>query len=96
MKINLSEPYKFTLPVYKDQRGYLIEFSKKDHFIKNQKLNYEIYTLSTGKVFRGLHFQLPPKDQNKLLILKTGKIKDYVINLRKGKNFGKKKNIQFD
>ena len=91
MKINLSEPYKFTLPVYKDQRGYLIEFSKKDHFIKNQKLNYEIYTLSTGKVFRGLHFQLPPKDQNKLLILKTGKIKDYVINLRKGKNFGKKK-----
>lgn len=91
MKINLREPYKFSLPIYKDQRGYLIEFSKSDHLIKNQKLNYEIYTLSTGMVFRGLHFQLPPKDQNKLLILQMGSIKDYLIDLRKGINFGKKK-----
>lgn len=91
MKINLREPYKFSLPLYKDQRGYLIEFSKSDHLIRNQKLNYEIYTHSTGMVFRGLHFQLPPKDQNKLLIMKMGCIKDYLIDLRKGINFGKKK-----
>lgn len=91
MRINIREPHKFSLPTYKDQRGYLIEFSKSDHFIKNQKLNYEIYTYSNGMVFRGLHFQLPPKDQNKLLILKMGNIKDYLIDLRKGINFGKKK-----
>lgn len=42
------------------------------------------YTRSKRNVLRGLHFQVPPKSQDKLTFCIVGEVYDVVVDLRKG------------
>lgn len=69
-----------------DNRGYFSEIYRKDlldNFI-GKKINFcqENKSKSVKNVFRGLHYQLPPNDQTKLVSVIEGKIIDVVVDLR--------------
>ena len=50
----------------------------------------EYYAVAKPGVVRGIHFQLPPEEQEKLVTCIMGEIQDVVIDLRKeSKTFGK-------
>lgn len=48
------------------------------------KVAEEYFTYSKQNVFRGLHFQVPPKALDKLVYCVSGQITDYVVDIRKG------------
>ncbi len=73
--------------VFEDARGYFFESYNKQ-FFANEGLHYEWIqdnqSSSSYGVIRGLHFQLPPKAQAKLVRVLEGVIKDVVVDIRKG------------
>tara|TARA_B100000989_G_C19309618_1_gene371973 strand:- start:30 stop:572 length:543 start_codon:yes stop_codon:yes gene_type:complete len=76
-----------------DQRG---KFEKTFHnqLFKKADLDFKVmesyYSVSKRNVIRGMHFQLPPNDHDKLIYVVSGKILDVVIDLRRSsKTFGK-------
>ncbi len=73
--------------VYHDSRGWFFEFYKNEVFhqagIRHQ-FSQENISFSRKGVVRGLHFQLPPHEQAKLVSVLSGKVLDVVVDLRKG------------
>lgn len=73
--------------VFEDARGYFFESYNKNVFL-SQGLNYEWQqdnqSSSSFGVIRGLHFQVPPKAQTKLVRVLEGAISDVAIDIRKG------------
>jgi len=69
-----------------DDRGLFVKTFNKNTFKKNN-LNFEIresyYSVSNKNVIRGMHFQLPPYDHEKLVYVTKGSILDVVLDLRK-------------
>lgn len=69
-----------------DERGSFVKTFNKNVFNK-LNLNFEIresyFSISKSKVIRGMHFQLPPHDHEKLVYVPQGAILDVVIDLRK-------------
>ena len=78
-------PKKIKRKIYKDKRGFLLEVVPKN---LNKKFIYSILTESKKKVLRGMHFN-KKMNEEKLVIILNGNIKDVTINLNEGKNFGK-------
>ena len=79
---------------FKDERGYFFEsFNQK--IFKNKishKLSFcqENESFSKRGVIRGLHYQLPPFAQSKLVRVVHGKVLDVVVDIRKvSPSFGK-------
>lgn len=72
--------------VAEDERGTFVKTFNLQDFINN-KLNFEIresyYSISQKNVIRGMHFQLPPSDHEKLVFVPCGSILDVVVDLRK-------------
>jgi dTDP-4-dehydrorhamnose 3,5-epimerase len=72
--------------VFKDDRGYFFEHYSEEKF-KNKNLNYRFVQDNESKssfgVIRGLHYQLAPFSQTKLLRVIQGKIFDVAVDLRK-------------
>ncbi len=74
-----------TPQVYSDQRGYFMEsYNKlkvgkmiKDDFVQDNE------SLSKKNVLRGLHLQLPPYAQAKLIRVIKGSILDVAVDLRR-------------
>lgn len=79
--------------VYHDSRGWFLEFYKEEPFHKlgiPYKFTQENISFSRKGVIRGLHFQLHPWQQAKLVSVLSGKVMDIVVDLRKGSStFGK-------
>ena len=78
--------------VFGDSRGFFMESYKKSDF-KNagilEDFNQDNHSKSTKGVLRGLHYQLPPKPQAKLVRCTKGKIFDVAIDIRSdSKTFG--------
>lgn len=69
-----------------DDRGLFVKTFNSNSF-KENNLAFEIresyYSSSKKNVIRGMHFQLPPYDHEKLVYVTSGKILDIVIDLRK-------------
>ena len=79
------KPVKFKSNDFYDNRGFLIELiPNKIKF----NFNYSIITFSKKNVLRGMHYNKTEKE-NKLIYILNGRIYDVLINLNKGKNFGK-------
>ena len=83
-------PIVFEPDVYKDSRGYFFEsFNGKvlDDIKELTGLNINFTQDNESKsskgVFRGLHFQLPPYEQAKLVRVVRGAVIDIVMDLRK-------------
>lgn len=79
--------------VFEDSRGYFFEAYNEKQF---QQEGIDIrwvqdnQSSSSYGVIRGLHYQLPPYDQTKLVRVLRGKILDVVVDIRKGSpTFGK-------
>lgn len=72
--------------VFGDERGFFLESYKYSEFSKNgiiEKFVQDNHSKSSANVLRGLHFQLNPKAQSKLVRAIKGKIIDVAVDLRK-------------
>lgn len=69
-----------------DGRGKFVKTYNVTDFNHNN-LNFTVkesyYSINKKNVIRGMHFQLPPYNHNKLVYVSTGKIIDVILDLRK-------------
>lgn len=73
--------------IFKDARGYIYEsFSQREFCEKVRPINFvqDNESMSTYGVMRGLHFQLPPFTQSKLVRCVQGRVLDVAVDIRKG------------
>ena len=74
--------------VFGDERGYFVETFRQDKFeaAVGHKVDFiqDNESKSTKGVFRGLHFQLPPYAQSKLVRVIEGAVLDVAVDIRKG------------
>jgi dTDP-4-dehydrorhamnose 3,5-epimerase len=77
-----------------DERGYFMETFREDRL--NEFLGFQVNFCQDNEsksgfgVLRGLHFQLPPFSQSKLVRVIQGKVLDVAVDIRKGSpTFGK-------
>jgi len=90
----INDVILITPRVYKDERGYFMESynqKKVDKLIKDQFVQ-DNESVSGRNVLRGLHLQLPPYEQAKLIRVVKGSVLDVAVDLRKnsttyGKHF---------
>lgn len=79
--------------VFEDARGYFMETFNQQKFIDlgvNSRWVQDNQSKSSRGVIRGLHYQLRPKAQAKLIRVIEGEIYDVAVDLRKDSNtFGK-------
>lgn len=85
--------FVFEPKVFPDSRGYFFESYNRNIFIE-QGINIDFVqdnqSSSTYGVIRGLHFQLPPHAQSKLVRVLSGRILDVAVDIRRGSpTFGK-------
>ena len=77
----------FEPKVFCDGRGYLFESFNQKYFEETIGLSprfvQENHSQSTKGVLRGMHYQLPPKAQGKLVRVIQGEIFDAVVDIRK-------------
>ena len=69
-----------------DERGSFVKTFNKGQF-ENESIKFKIeetyFSISHKDVIRGMHFQLPPYDHDKLVFVPKGAIMDVVLDLRK-------------
>lgn len=79
--------------VFNDARGYFMEAYKQVEFEQHiGKINFiqDNESCSSKGVLRGLHYQLAPYSQSKLVRVITGRVLDVAVDLRAGSpTFGK-------
>ncbi|MFA5134729.1 MAG: dTDP-4-dehydrorhamnose 3,5-epimerase [Patescibacteria group bacterium] len=73
--------------VFKDERGFFLESYSKDVFF-NKGITSEFVQDNHSRseqigVLRGIHFQLPPFEQAKLVRVTRGAVFDVIVDLRK-------------
>ena len=88
-EVLLIQPHKF-----EDNRGWFMESYRKDILEKavGHALNFcqDNQAQSSYGVIRGLHYQIPPHAQSKLVSVLQGKVLDVVVDIRRGSpQFGK-------
>ncbi len=86
--------------VYSDQRGYFFESFNQERY-RNSGINFTPVQDNESKsligVIRGLHYQLRPYDQAKLIRVIEGKIFDVALDLRRDSpTYGKWFGIELD
>lgn len=71
---------------FEDQRGFYSECFRENEFKQAGIPHFiqESHSRSVSGVFRGLHYQLKPHGQGKLVYCVSGFIMDYVVDIRKG------------
>ncbi len=78
----LIEPH-----VFEDSRGFFFESFREDIFKKETLLNVSFvqdnHSKSSHGVLRGLHYQLPPHAQGKLVRVIQGEVLDIAVDIRK-------------
>lgn len=86
-KTEIAGCYEIFPIVFKDNRGIFVKTFHKDDFKENGldiDFAEEFYSISEKNVLRGLHFQLPPMEQAKIVYCTSGTIIDAVVDLRVG------------
>ena len=84
-KLNLDGVILITPKVFEDNRGYFMENYKKSDFLKmgiDTEFVQENVSFSKANSLRGLHYQVAPYAQAKLVKCTKGKIHDIVVDLR--------------
>lgn len=79
--------------VFGDERGFFMESYKKSLFVQNgisEEFIQDNHSKSTKGVLRGLHYQLNPKAQGKLVRCVSGSVFDVAVDIRRNSpTFGK-------
>jgi dTDP-4-dehydrorhamnose 3,5-epimerase len=77
----------FEPTVYRDDRGFLFESFNHVKFEaaidRNVTFVQDNHSRSVKNVLRGLHYQVPPKAQGKLVRIVAGAVFDVVVDIRK-------------
>ena len=93
IKTEIPEVFVIEPKVFNDERGYFYEsFSQKEFEENIGKINFvqDNESKSSKGVLRGLHFQMPPFAQSKLVKVIKGKVLDVAVDIRKNSpTFGK-------
>ena len=87
-KTNIPDVILCEPNIFNDERGYFFESFNQEVFEKH--LGKPVHfcqdneAKSTKGVLRGLHYQLPPFAQSKLVRVISGKVLDIAVDIRKG------------
>ena len=86
--------------IHADSRGYFLESFNSNTFL-NAGISFSAVQDNESKsskgVIRGLHYQLKPSDQSKLIRVIEGKILDVALDIRKkSRTFGKWFGVELD
>lgn len=85
--------YEVEIDDFKDERGEFFKTFHIDLFKKKElETNWreEYFSTSKKNVIRGMHFQTPPNDHDKLVTCLSGSVLDVVVDLRKDSPMFKK------
>lgn len=83
---NIEGCFEIILKKQDDARGWFTKTFHESIFQEmniDMKVTEEYFTYSVKHVFRGLHFQTPPKALDKMVFCASGKVTDYIVDLRK-------------
>lgn len=98
IKTELEGVYIIENKIFEDERGKFFKTFNKNIFLENGidvEFRESYYSISKKDVIRGMHFQIPPKDHEKLVYVAKGKVLDVILDLRKNsKSFGKSISIE--
>lgn len=84
--IKINQPLKFSSKQYFDNRGSFVKFFFEFDFHTKEIF----YTKSKKNTVRGMHFQSPPFEQNKIVHVVKGEIIDVLLDIRLGSDtYGK-------
>ena len=79
--------------LFEDQRGTFVKIFSRKIFEQQglcPDLKESYYSISEKDVIRGMHFQIPPYDHEKLVYVPSGDVLDVVVDIRKGSSaYGK-------
>ncbi len=93
IKTALDGVYIIEPKIFRDERGYFFESYNENEFIKNgivARFVQDNQSKSSYGVIRGLHMQLPPFSQAKLVRVLSGRVLDVAVDVRpESKTFGK-------
>jgi dTDP-4-dehydrorhamnose 3,5-epimerase len=77
---------------FKDDRGHLFESYTAEYkgvVGPDISFTHEVVSVSHKDVFRGMHFQIPPFEQGKLVQVLRGSVIDFILDIRPdSKTFG--------
>lgn len=79
-------------PRFEDQRGAFVKTYHNGIFKAlgvTMDIHEEFFSISRKDVLRGMHFQLPPHDHDKLVFCTAGAVLDVLLDLRKGEGYGR-------
>ena len=84
--LNIPDVLLIEPPVFEDARGFFLESFREDVFKKETSLNVSFvqdnHSKSSQGVLRGLHYQLPPHAQGKLVRVIQGEVLDIAVDIR--------------
>ena len=86
-KLSIPDVIIITPEVFSDERGFFAEIYKKSAFEKagiKEDFTQDNYASSQKNVLRGLHYQITPMEQAKLVRCIKGEIFDVAVDIRKG------------
>ena len=85
--LNIPDVLLIEPRVFEDARGFFFESYREDVFKKETSLNVSFvqdnHSKSSQGVLRGLHYQLPPHAQGKLVRVIQGEVLDVAVDIRK-------------
>ncbi len=87
MKTNFEGVWVFEPKIWHDQRGYFVETFNSSTLpepLKSITFVQDNEAKSTRGVLRGLHYQLQPHAQSKLVRCVTGEVLDIIVDVRPG------------
>ena len=88
LKTDIEGVYIIEPRLFEDERGYFFEAFSERKFAEltgiETRFVQENESRSAKGVVRGLHFQLPPHAQSKLVRVVRGKILDIAVDIRRG------------
>ena len=97
---DIDGPFEVVPDIYTDERGIFYESFRAEAFSKlgiDKPFIQDNHSFSHKNVLRGIHFQLNPHEQGKLVRVTYGKAFDVAVDLRQGSDtFGKYISVVLD
>ncbi len=97
-KTKISGLFLIQNDVFKDDRGFFVKSYQLDLFEKlgiKMDLEEQYFSISKKSVIRGMHFQILPHAQNKLVSCTQGSVFDVVCDLRQNSpTYGKSESFE--
>ena len=85
LNTKIKDCYYLETPIKNDNRGSFHKIYHNSSFsFQGLELSFkeQYFTVSNKNVLRGMHFQLPPYDNSKLITCLSGRVLDVILDLR--------------